>query len=135
QTTLVPAGGCAIVEFTAEMPGPDIMEDHSLFRALNKEALAMMRPEGDEDGAAYSGKQRDDVYYPEGSSIQIIQTKDAPKPPVAKNKAERVAMGKRLYEQNCMACHQPDGQGIVGAFPPLAKSDFLNADKKRAISA
>ena len=33
-----------------------------------------------------------------------------------------------------MACHQPEGQGIPQAFPPLAKSDYLNADSKRAIS-
>jgi nitrite reductase (NO-forming) len=26
-----------------------------------------------------------------------------------------------------------DGQGVPGAFPPLAGSDFLNADKNRAI--
>jgi nitrite reductase (NO-forming) len=33
-----------------------------------------------------------------------------------------------------MACHQPEGQGIPKAFPPLAKSDYLNADVNRAIS-
>jgi nitrite reductase (NO-forming) len=30
-------------------------------------------------------------------------------------------------------CHQPEGTGIPGAFPPLAGSDFLNADPKRAV--
>jgi mono/diheme cytochrome c family protein len=28
--------------------------------------------------------------------------------------------GERLYAENCLACHQADGQGIPGAFPPLA---------------
>ena len=28
--------------------------------------------------------------------------------------------GERLYADNCLACHQADGQGIPGAFPPLA---------------
>ena len=32
-----------------------------------------------------------------------------------------------------MACHQANGEGIPNAFPPLAKSDFLNADHNRAI--
>ena len=32
-----------------------------------------------------------------------------------------------------MACHQAEGQGIPSAFPPLAKSDYLNADTDRAI--
>ena len=35
--------------------------------------------------------------------------------------------GKAAYLANCAACHQPDGKGMVGAFPPLAKSDYLKA--------
>jgi nitrite reductase (NO-forming) len=35
--------------------------------------------------------------------------------------------------QTCFACHQAEGQGVPNAFPPLAKSDFLNADVDRAI--
>lgn len=42
--------------------------------------------------------------------------------------------GKKLYEKHCVACHQPNGKGLRGAFPPLAGSDFLLADKQRAIS-
>ncbi|WKZ57399.1 MAG: cytochrome D1 domain-containing protein [Bdellovibrionota bacterium] len=33
--------------------------------------------------------------------------------------------GKAAYLANCAACHQPDGKGLTGAFPPLAASDFL----------
>ena len=29
-------------------------------------------------------------------------------------------------------CHQANGAGLPGVFPPLAKSDFLAADVKRA---
>ncbi|MCB9680241.1 MAG: c-type cytochrome [Alphaproteobacteria bacterium] len=32
--------------------------------------------------------------------------------------------GKALYEANCVACHQVTGQGIPGAFPPIAGSDY-----------
>ncbi|HSI90835.1 MAG TPA: cytochrome c, partial [Adhaeribacter sp.] len=45
----------------------------------------------------------------------------------------RLELGKTLYAQNCQACHQAEGQGIKGAFPPLAKSDYLNADVNRSI--
>ncbi len=41
--------------------------------------------------------------------------------------------GKAVYMQTCFACHQATGQGIPNAFPPLAKSDYLNADVNRAI--
>jgi nitrite reductase (NO-forming) len=41
--------------------------------------------------------------------------------------------GKAVYTKICAACHQPTGAGLPGAFPPLAKSDYLNADVNRAI--
>lgn len=41
--------------------------------------------------------------------------------------------GKSVYAKTCVACHQLNGQGIPGAFPPLAKSDYLNADVTRSI--
>jgi mono/diheme cytochrome c family protein len=41
--------------------------------------------------------------------------------------------GKGVYGKTCIACHQATGAGIPGAFPPLAKSDYLNADVNRAI--
>ena len=37
------------------------------------------------------------------------------------------------YLGTCSTCHQLDGAGTPKVFPPLAKSDFLLADKKRAI--
>ncbi len=30
-------------------------------------------------------------------------------------------LGQQVYLSNCMACHQANGQGIPGAFPPLAE--------------
>ncbi len=46
-----------------------------------------------------------------------------------------LSKGKTVYEVKgtCATCHQPNGEGIEGTFPPLAKSDYLLADKKRAI--
>ena len=38
--------------------------------------------------------------------------------------------GKALFAANCAACHQPEGQGIAGAFPALAKSKFVVGDPK-----
>jgi len=34
--------------------------------------------------------------------------------------------GSRIYNTNCVACHQANGKGIPGAFPPLAGSGFVN---------
>lgn len=41
--------------------------------------------------------------------------------------------GLAVYNKTCFACHQPTGLGLPPAFPPLAKSDYLMADRERAI--
>jgi len=41
--------------------------------------------------------------------------------------------GKEIYSRYCVSCHMDQGEGIDGIFPPIAKSDYLMADKKRAI--
>jgi mono/diheme cytochrome c family protein len=57
----------------------------------------------------------------------------APPEGAPKTKAEKIELGRRLFTSICAACHQPTGQGLPNVFPPLAGSDFLNADKTRAI--
>ncbi|CAM2006202.1 cytochrome D1 domain-containing protein [Acanthopleuribacter pedis] len=50
------------------------------------------------------------------------------------HKAETAsAAGEKAYLANCGACHQANGRGLPGAFPPLAQSDYLLSDKQRAI--
>ncbi len=49
------------------------------------------------------------------------------------SKAQKLEAGRALFSGICAVCHQPTAQGIPGRFPPLAGSDFLNADKHRAI--
>ncbi|MGO4998444.1 copper-containing nitrite reductase [Oceanisphaera sp. W20_SRM_FM3] len=131
QTSLIPAGGALMAEFKVDVPGNFIMVDHSIFRAFNKGALGMIAVDGPEDKTIYSGKVADNVYLPEGSAVQSIPNGHAKL--VASSKEDRMLYGKRVYEANCQACHQADGKGIPGAFPPLAKSDFLNEDTTRAI--
>ncbi|MES2733305.1 MAG: cytochrome c [Bacteroidota bacterium] len=40
--------------------------------------------------------------------------------------------GSKVYSTYCAMCHQASGLGIPGVYPPLAKSDYLMADTKRA---
>lgn len=56
-------------------------------------------------------------------------------PPITANrpKVEKIELGRRLFTSICAACHQTTGLGIPNTFPPLARSDYLNADKNRAI--
>jgi nitrite reductase (NO-forming) len=41
--------------------------------------------------------------------------------------------GKKVYDSYCFTCHQPNGQGLPGAFPPLAKSDYLTKNDKKTV--
>ncbi len=143
QTTLVPAGGSAIVEFKTEVPGTYILVDHALFRAFNKGALGMLKVEGPENLIAYSGKEVDATYLGSALLSQDSKVEDLEKkkreaisadPKIAGlSKEILMEKGKRVYTQTCFACHQMNGEGMAGVFPPLAKSDFLLADKDRAI--
>ena len=48
-----------------------------------------------------------------------------------KASAER---GKPLYLQTCIACHQPTGMGLPGAFPPLAGSEYTTGSPRRMVA-
>jgi len=54
QTTFVPAGGAAIVEFKVDVPGTYLLVDHSLGR-LDKGAVAQLVVTGPEDPTIYGG--------------------------------------------------------------------------------
>ncbi len=43
--------------------------------------------------------------------------------------------GEIIYRNECMTCHLENGQGINGAFPPLANSDYFKDDVSKAIDA
>ncbi len=45
-----------------------------------------------------------------------------------------ITRGRETYVTYCISCHMDQGEGIEGVFPPLAKSDYLMADKNRTIS-
>lgn len=120
QTTLVPAGGSAIVEFKLDTDGTYILVDHSIFRTFNKGSLGMLKVEGPGNKDVYSGKEVDDVYLGDESVATSLKASPAA-PPNAGAKPD----GKALFLANCAMCHQPEGQGVPGVFPPLAKSDYL----------
>jgi len=42
--------------------------------------------------------------------------------------------GKAIYTNKCMSCHQVDGSGVPGTYPPLQKSAWVSGDKIRLIN-
>lgn len=57
QTTLIPAGGAAIVEFKVEVPGEYVIVDHSIFRAFNKGAIGKLKVTGEENKKVFHKAQ------------------------------------------------------------------------------
>ena len=128
QTTLIPSGGAAVVEFKPRVPGSYVLVDHSIFRAFNKGALAILKVDGKEDKAIYSGKEVDSVYLGDRVQPNLKAVSTA-----ARNAAsgtlslqDQVQAGQALFAGTCSVCHQANGAGLPGVFPPLAKSDFLS---------
>ncbi|WP_255357485.1 copper-containing nitrite reductase [Rhodanobacter sp. Root561] len=169
QTTLIPSGGAATVEFHTDVPGsyvlvdhsifrafnkgalgilkvdgPEhtdvpgsyVLVDHSIFRAFNKGALGILKVDGPEDKSIYSGKEVDAVYLGDRSEPNLKAVTTAAKAHAAGTltKEEQIAAGKQLFTGTCSVCHQANGEGLANVFPPLAKSDYLAADPKRAMT-
>jgi mono/diheme cytochrome c family protein len=58
--------------------------------------------------------------------VTLLATSSAVAAPVA----TKPQVGAAIFEENCAACHQPQGQGIPGAFPALANNVFVKGDPK-----
>ena len=137
QTTAIPAGGSAIVEFKVEVPGTYIIVDHALFRAFNKGAIGMLKVEGPANLVTYSGKEVDAAYLGKAvgggdSEKRVAELKAAVAEEIKGNpkianlsKEIQMEKGKGVFMQTCFVCHQLNGEGLPGQIPPLAKSDFF----------
>jgi len=132
QTTLIPAGGAAMMDFHIEVPGSYVLVDHSIFRAFNKGALAILKADGSENKAIYSGKEVDEMYIGDRALPNLAAVSEAA---AAAQSGEltlqqQIEAGRVLFAGTCSTCHQPDGAGLAGVFPPLAKSDYIARNPK-----
>jgi mono/diheme cytochrome c family protein len=41
--------------------------------------------------------------------------------------------GENIYEMACLPCHQPEGKGLAGVYPPLFGSEWVRGDAARLI--
>jgi nitrite reductase (NO-forming) len=136
QTTLIPAGGSMVADFHMEVPGTYVLVDHSIFRAFNKGAIGMIKADGPDVKTIYSGKEVDSVYLGDraGPNLAAVATASQAAASGTLTREDQIKAGQQLFEGTCSVCHQSNGRGLDGVFPPLAKSDFLNADPKRAVN-
>jgi mono/diheme cytochrome c family protein len=63
----------------------------------------------------------------------VHDERGSPHAAVVEVKVDPVILGRTIYKNNCIACHQETGTGMAGMFPPLAKSEWVNGTEERVI--
>jgi nitrite reductase (NO-forming) len=121
QVQSVAAGGTAMLEFTPKVGGQYPIVDHALFRSQNKGTMGTLNVEGPDNRMVFSGTTSQVAYSP-GTTLAKLE--------LGKLSG---GGGPAIFASVCATCHQASGQGIPHVFPPLRSSDFLVADKDRAI--
>ncbi|MFN8671594.1 MAG: copper-containing nitrite reductase [Candidatus Sericytochromatia bacterium] len=141
QTTVVPPGGSAMVDFKVDVPGSFVLVDHAIYRPFHKGTIGILKVEGENETEIFSGKQKEEPFFSE-TKVQTEPTikstdPEYPEAPISKDpnteKKNMLDFGKQVFGRTCIACHQANGQGIPSVFPPLAKSDYLMKDKNKGI--
>ena len=77
QSTLIPAGGAAIIEFKVDIPGSLTIVDHSLFRAFNKGALGQLVVEGEDHPEVMTKRLSDEAYKGTGAAAGAASSASA----------------------------------------------------------
>ncbi|HGY08846.1 MAG TPA: cytochrome c [Oceanithermus profundus] len=127
--------GLAMAEELPKGPGVDLVYAkcqicHDLTYPLQNAGLSEADWEGIVDdmidyGAPINEEERAVI-------IKYLATYLGPNPPPAEEAAtaETTATvdGKAAYAANCAGCHQAEGQGVPGAFPPLKGNPVLVKD-------
>lgn len=49
-------------------------------------------------------------------------------------KIDPLVLGKRQYGLACVTCHQANGEGVPGVYPPLAGSEWVLGSEERVVS-
>jgi mono/diheme cytochrome c family protein len=69
--------------------------------------------------ATYSGGWRADVLESQPQARFLVPPEAGDRP------VDPITLGRQLYRQHCVACHQADGEGTPGQYPPLAGTELV----------
>lgn len=79
-------------------------------------------------GITYLWLQTDSLQFRQGDMRSPVEATES----ASMSSGESVMeVGGMVYKRNCQACHQPDGQGLGAAFPPLAGSEWVKGSPER----
>lgn len=97
QSTLIPAGGAAIIEFKVDIPGSLTIVDHSLFRAFNKGALGQLVVEGEDHPEIMTKKLSDEAYKGTGAAAGAASGASGASAPAASTPAAPASASSNPY--------------------------------------
>ena len=92
---------------------------------IPRDAWAAVLSDMRQYGLRLAPDQRDQI-------LEYLAAYLGPNPPpaaAATPPGAALADGQTVYMDNCAACHQADGQGVAGQFPPLAGNPDLFLDR------
>ena len=90
---------------------------------LYKETIAEIDRQADISAAVWGQEEKELIMINRDIALELTLKQNS--------LSKLMEIGAIVYERNCVACHQLNGQGISGIFPALAGSDIVLNDKAR----
>lgn len=79
----------------------------------------------------FSGNFSGDSLDPQGEMAHVAKTGPGGAASAQTAELSPADRGKKIFSANCATCHQANGIGVAGQYPPLAKSEWVNGGTKR----
>jgi len=79
----------------------------------------------------YSGNFSGDALDPYGGEMPTMKKAGGPQGAQAVAELSPFDRGKKVFSANCQTCHQANGLGVPGQYPPLAGSEFTTGGSQR----
>src|SRR6059058_3863426 len=79
----------------------------------------------------YSGNFSGEALDPYGGEMPTMKKAGGPQGAQAVAELSPFDRGKKVFSANCQTCHQANGLGVPGQYPPLAGSEFTTGGSRR----
>jgi len=79
----------------------------------------------------YSGNFSGEALDPYGGEMPTMKKAGGPQGAQAVAELSPFDRGKKVFSANCQTCHQANGLGVPGQYPPLAGSEFTTGGSQR----
>lgn len=81
----------------------------------------------------YSGNFSGDGLDPLGGAPRTAKTSAGPGGAAQTAELTPAERGKKIFSANCATCHQANGLGVAGQYPPLAGSEIVSGGSRRPV--